>query len=361
MVGFLSKERQSKRAAMKILIDLVHPAQVHFFKHCIWQLQQRGDAVLVTARKKDVALDLLDALGIEYTCISEKGSTLLSMGWELVTRTIRLFNIARRFKPDVMVARVGHSVGITGKMLGIPTVIYDDMEHARLQAFIGMTFATYICTGLGYYRDFGKRQVRFRGSPVLSYLGPGYFTPDAEPLRKAGLDPDRPYIFIRTVSWGASHDVGRAGTSQSQLTEAIEKLSKFGRIIISYEDELPENLKQYANPVDVDQMHNLLAFASLCLVEGGTMAAEAAVLGVPAICLGTYDFGYLRALENEYGLIFRPGSLKKAVEIAEELINRNDLKEAWKEKQQKMLSESDDVAQFMIDMIDRAAREHPVG
>ncbi len=344
---------------MKVLFDIVHPAQVHFFKNAIWQLQDRGDEVMVTSRKKDIAIDLLGALGIEYTCISDKGSNLVSMGWELVTRTIKLIKIARRFKPDVMVARVGHSVGPAGKLLGIPTVIYDDMEHAKLQATIGMTFATYICTGLGYYRDFGKRHMRFRGSPVLSYLGPNCFEPDPRPLRKAGLNHDEPYIFMRTVSWGASHDIGRSGAGESDLQEAVERLSRFGRVIISSEEPLPESLAGYVSPVPVDQMHNLLAFASLCLVEGGTMAAESAVLGVPAICLGTYDFGYLRALENDYGLIYRPGSMKGAIEKAEELLAQPDLKEAWQKKRKKMLAESDDVVEFMLKMIDRAAREHP--
>jgi predicted glycosyltransferase len=346
---------------MKVLFDIVHPAQVHFFKNVIRLLQQRGDEVLVTARKKDIALELLDALGIEYQCISKKGSNLFSLALELIVRNFRLWKVARRFKPDVMVARVGVAAGPVGKILGIPTVVYDDMEHAKLQAAVGMTFAKYICTGLGYYRDFGKRQFRFRGSPVLSYLAPKYFEPDSEPLRKAGLDPQQGYIFIRTVSWGASHDVGRAASKEEDLRKLIENFSRFGRVVISSEEPLPQALSQYANPVPVEQMHDLLAFASLCLVEGGTMAAEAAVLGVPAICLGTYDFGYLRALENQYKLIFRPDSLDKALEIAEELLNNEDLKQNWQEKRQKMLAESDDVTQFQLDMIDRAAKEHPVG
>ncbi|MCK5171913.1 MAG: DUF354 domain-containing protein, partial [Planctomycetes bacterium] len=268
---------------------------------------------------------------------------------------------ARRFKPDVMVARVGHSVGPAGKLLGIPTVVYDDMEHARLQAAVGMTLATYICTGLGYYRDFGDRHVRFRGSPVLSYLGPGYFEPDPEPLRQAGLNPDEPYIFVRTVSWGASHDVGRQGSTGQQLQNLIERLGKFGRVVISSEQPLEGELSQHASPVPVDQMHNLLAYAALCLVEGGTMAAESAVLGVPAICLGTYDFGYLRALESEYSLIFRPKSMEKACQLAEELLRRRDLREAWQAKRQNMLNESDDVVQFMLQMIDRAAGQDSSG
>ncbi len=345
---------------MKVLFDIVHPAQVHFFKNAIHCLKQRGDEVMVTARQKDVTIELLKALDIEHMCISKKGSNMLSMGVELLVRDIKLIKIVRKFKPDVMVARVGVSVGPVGKLLGVPTVIYDDMEKAKLQAAIGMTFATYICTGLGYYRDFGKRHIRFNGPPVHAYLGPKYFQPDPEPLKKAGLDPADKYIFVRTVSWGASHDIGKTGSSNDQLKKIVDRLSKFGRVVISSEEPLGEAFRQYENPVPVDQMHNLLAHASLCLVEGGTMAEEAAVLGVPTVCLGTYDFGYLNALDDDYEIIFRPGSASKALDKAEELLSKPDLKQLWQQKQQRLLDESDDVTEFMIEMIDRAVREYPV-
>lgn len=345
---------------MRVLFDIVHPAQVHFFKQAIAKLQQRGDRVLVTARKKDITVDLLNALNIEHQCISTKGANMAAMGVELVSRTLKLMKIARRFRPDVMVARVGHSVGITGKLLGIPTVVYDDMEHAKLQAAIGMTFAAYICTGLGYYRDFGKRQVRFNGPPVLSYLDPKYFTPGPEPLRAVGLDPDRPLIFFRTVSWAASHDVGRKGTTPEELEAAVETLSKYGRVIISSEDPLPPSLADCANPVPVANMHDLLAFCDVCMIEGGTMAEEAAVLGVPSICKNTYDFGYLRALESRYGLVFRPDSMDRVVRIAEDILRNPDAKADFQQKRKKLLAESQDIVEFMLTMIDRAAAEHPV-
>jgi hypothetical protein len=285
---------------------------------------------------------------------------MLAMGFELLARDLKLIKIVRKFKPDVMVGRVGVSIGPVGKLLGVPTVIYDDMEKARLQAAIGMTFATYICTGLGYYRDFGKRHVKFAGLHVLSYLAPKYFQPDPEPLKRAGLDPSDNYIFVRTVSWGASHDIGKTGSSDDQLKKITDRLSKFGRVIISSEEPLDEEFKQYENPVPVDQMHNLLALASLCLVEGGTMAAEAAALGVPTVCLESYGFGYLNALRKDHEMIFMPGSVDAAVEKCEELLSDPDLKQLWQQKQQRLLDESDDVTEFMVEMIDRAVREHPV-
>lgn len=46
---------------------------------------------------------------------------MAGMGLELATRTWKLLRIARGFKPDVMVARVGHSVGISGIEIRFPS------------------------------------------------------------------------------------------------------------------------------------------------------------------------------------------------------------------------------------------------
>ena len=76
---------------MRVLFDIVHPANVHFFKHAIFALKERGSDVMVTARKKSITCDLLDKLGIEYTCISELGKGPLGLAQELVVRCGRLF------------------------------------------------------------------------------------------------------------------------------------------------------------------------------------------------------------------------------------------------------------------------------
>lgn len=344
---------------MRVLFDVVHPAQVHFFKNAAKILRNRGDKVLITAREKDVTVQLLEKLDLPCEVISrKKGSSVFSMAAELISRDIKLIRIAKRFKPDVMVARVGISAAFVAKLLAIPSVIFDDMETAWMQSSISLPFATYICTGLGYYRHFGKRHHRFKGSPVLAYLHENYFTPDPEPLIRAGLDPETGCTFIRLVSWGANHDFGKKAATTEQVESLIEKLTPYGRIVISSEQQLPRHLTEYASPLPPEQLHNLLAFANLAIVEGGTMAAEAAVLGVPVVCLNSYDFGYLRALENQYRLVTRPGSFAEALNIAQSLLARGDTKEVYRQRQRKMLEESEDVTRFQIDMIEKAAREH---
>ena len=346
---------------MNVLFDVVHPAQVHFFKNVIRKLKSRGDNVQVTSREKDVTVDLLNASNIEHVTISRKGKGLWGMGLELLSRDIKLLRLVGQFQPDVMVSRVGVSIGPVGKLVGIPTVVYDDMEHARLQATIGMTFATYICTGLGYYRDFGKRHVRFKGLHVLSYLSPDYYEPDPHSLLNYGVDPAKPYIFIRMVSWGAAHDAGKAGLSESQLQKMISSLREKGRIIISSENPLPSDLKEFENPVPIENVFDLMAFARLCLVESGSMAAEAAALGIPTIAINTFDFqlGYLKALEKQYGLLFQPKTLDEIVEITDNLLSQNDMQQSFQTKRQKLLAESEDVVQFQLDMIEKTVFENP--
>ena len=88
---------------MRVLFDITHPANVHFFRHLISRLIHEEHQVLVTAREKDVTLALLDGLGIPHICISRRGVGLIRAAKELVVRDVRLLQVARRFRPDVPV------------------------------------------------------------------------------------------------------------------------------------------------------------------------------------------------------------------------------------------------------------------
>ncbi|MEK6816485.1 MAG: DUF354 domain-containing protein, partial [Nanoarchaeota archaeon] len=66
---------------MKILLDILHPEDVHQFKNLVWEMQKKGHIVKITSRKKDVANGLLDAYGFEYVNISNPGKTFRGMVW----------------------------------------------------------------------------------------------------------------------------------------------------------------------------------------------------------------------------------------------------------------------------------------
>ena len=83
---------------MKVLIDIGHPAHVHFFKHPMRILLDHGHEILVTSRVKEIAIELLDELGIEHKTLSAmgKGGTI-SLLKELVVRDARLYKVVRQY------------------------------------------------------------------------------------------------------------------------------------------------------------------------------------------------------------------------------------------------------------------------
>ena len=48
----------------QIVVDVNHPAHVHFFKYFIVEMRERGHEVLITASDKDVTIHLLNAMGL---------------------------------------------------------------------------------------------------------------------------------------------------------------------------------------------------------------------------------------------------------------------------------------------------------
>jgi len=321
---------------MRVLVDVGHPAQVLMFRHVIALLGREGHEVLVTSRAKDVTTQLLKALRIEHVCLGRRRTGTLGMGGEYVARMVRMLKLAKRFKPDVMLAQTGVTISPVGAMLGVPRIVLEEAEHARVQRALGLPLATKILTCRGYEGEHGRREVKLDGFWVETWLDRRYFRPDAEVLRRSGVDPDEPFIVLRTVSRSAMHDVREKGAGPEDIRRAIDELSAFGRVLVSSEEPLPNGLKAHANPVPVDHIQDLLARARLYIGDGGTMAAEAALLGRPTVYCNPLRCGYLRELAERYELIRMTDSLAEGVEIARGLLERTDLEEEWQRRRAKV-------------------------
>ncbi|MER3547161.1 MAG: hypothetical protein C4338_05970, partial [Rhodanobacteraceae bacterium] len=116
---------------MRVLIDIGHPAHVHFFRQPIKQLRAHGHQILITSRRKEVAGDLLDAFGLEHLTLSGEGGRGGMLG-ELVLRDFRLARIVRRWRPDVMAAIGGIFIAHAGAIGRVPSLVFYDTENARM-------------------------------------------------------------------------------------------------------------------------------------------------------------------------------------------------------------------------------------
>ena len=295
---------------MKILINLGHPAHVHLFKHLIWELENKGHEIKITARDKEILLYLLDSYGFDYTVISTKGNGLLGLGKEMLIRDYRLFKIAKDFSPDIMMALLDPPTAHVGKLLKIPSIVFTDSNQAtEIADLLAIPFSSTVLTLTSVRKSFGKKEVRVNSYKELAYLHPNWFKPDPAVLSHAGISKNEKYALLRFVSWTAYHDVGRKGLDLKSKQKIIEVLIDHGITpYISSESKLPLEFIEYSLPIPPEKLHDFLYYAKLFVGDSQTMTTEAACLGVPAIrcnsCVGDDDEGNFIELENKYNMIF---------------------------------------------------------
>ena len=342
---------------MRILVDIGHPAHVHFFKYFIWEMGKKGYEILITATEKDVTFKLLENYGFNYINMGSYGNSLIKKLINIPFMDFKMYSAVKKFSPDIFLGLGSIRAAHISKLMRKKCIIFDDTEHSTEQYALYAPFTDVVCTPSCFKKDLGKKQTRYDGYHELAYLHPNYFTPNSAVLDELGLTEDDAFIILRFVSWNASHDVGHSGI-QNKI-ELVQKLEKYGRVLITSEGKLGDGLEKYQIKVSPEKMHDLLYYASLYIGEGATMAAESAILGTPAIYVSSLvgTMGNFVELEEKYDLMFNYSSSDNVLDKAIELIQRKDLKQEWKTKRDVLLGDKIDVTEFMLDFIDNSYRE----
>lgn len=342
---------------MKFLIDINHPAHVHFFRHPILILKERGHSIVVTSRRKEMAVPLLDELGIEHDILSTLGGGgLFALGYELAQRDISLYRAAKRHCPDAMAAIGGTFIAHVGFLSRIPSLVFYDTENARLQNAITYPLASRVIVPRCYQSWVPGNHLRYDGYHELSYLHPARFTPSLAFALQNGLDPARDNFFIRTVSWQANHDIGEKGWSEKLLSMLVDFLAPLGKLHISSETPLPPKFSAHAYSGKVSNVHHVMAHCRIFIGESATMASESAVLGIPAIYAAATGRGYTDEEESRYGLVVNIRELDWPIlQSAIETMLAKPV-EHWHRQRAQLLAETIDVAAFVADTLEQAGQ-----
>jgi len=329
---------------MKILVDIGHPAHVHLFKNLISHFKSLGHFVYVTAREKDIVIELLNHYQIPHEVISSSAKTPFGMVVELIRRDLRIFRLNRRYKFDFT---LGTSVSITHLtfLYGVPSYNFneDDDDYIPLYVYLTYPFATKIINPITLrFSKWISKRVLYPSLHELAYLHPNNFKKDPEVIKKYELTPGQ-YIIVRLSALAAHHDLSAEGISK-ELELKIEKLAEDYQII--YSREITKN-----NQIDTWEMHQILAHSKMLISDSQSMTIEAAVLGVPSVRYSSFvgRSSVIEELENKYELScgFSPGEESAFLETIEEMLNNNDLHESWMRKRGLLLKDKIDFNDWM--------------
>ena len=332
---------------MKILIDIGHPAHVHYFRNFIGLMTQNGHEILVTSRDKEVTFDLLGKYNIPFVSRGKGGTGFLGKILYILKADVRLIRIGLHFKPDILLSFASTYAAHASFVLNKPHIAFDDTEHSRYEIFLYRPFTKVILNPQSFKTDFGKKQIRFRGFMELCYLHPKYFIPNHDILFQLKLKEAEPFILLRFVSWTAGHDVGEAGFSSGSKLSLVKKLSEHVKVFISSETRLPEELEKYRLPVSPEKLHDVLFYSTLYIGEGATTASECAMLGTPAIYVNSLSAGTLEEQER-LDLLFSFRNSEGVLEKAIEILNTPEFKAENRHRRDNMLKCTIDVTAFMV-------------
>ena len=347
---------------MKILVDMGHPAHVHLFRNYIHNLKEKGNEVKITARDKESTIDLLKAFKLGYEVRGDIKQGLLGKGLGMLSTDIRLYKIAKKFSPDLLIGVHNPYTVHVAKLLRKPSITFTDTENVGIASKLTFPFTDTICTPSCFREGIDpSKHVIYNGYHELAYLHPDYFQPDASVLDELELKKGDRFIILRFISWAAAHDVGLKGIERGSELEFIKKLEDYAQVFITSERKLSSDLEPFRITVSPEKMHSLLHYAGLYLGEGGTMAVEAALLGTPAIhveansrgeATGNYSGNFLE-LRDKYDMLYFYPDQEQALKKAVELLEGKDSKKKWGAKKDNLFNEKIDVTAWMADFIER--------
>lgn len=332
----------------RILIDIGHPAHVHYFKHLIKALSLKGVQFLIIARDKEISHQLLKAYNLDYISRGKGKNGLIGKLFYTLKADWLIFKQALSFKPDLFISFGSPYAAHVAWLIRKPHIAITDTEHAKLGILAFIPFTGTILTPDVFYNDFGNKHVRFNSYIEYTYLHPKYFTSESDIKEQLGLNNNDKFVLFRFISWNASHDIGQHGIPDKLKEELVTLFSNNGyKILISAEGNLNKNLEPYRVKIAPEKIHSVLDAASFFIGESGTMATEAAILGTPSVYVNSLNAGVFED-EVKHGILYSFRSSDGLLHKLNILLTVPDLKKEHKKLANELRSKKIDITSFLI-------------
>ena len=343
---------------MRLAIFINTPAQFHFWRNIVKELQNRGHDVTILIRKYRETVSLAKEFSLEYfiyslTTTNSKIAKVLS----LVPDVLRSYKYLRKYKPDIIAGK-GVYDAFASRLLNKPCIEFEDSEPMVNTFWYGIQFNFYmpfvdvILTPESFRQNLGKNHLRVASYKELAYLHPNYYIPNDDIFDLLGISKGEDYVLLRFNAFDAVHDVGINGFTKEDKIELVKRLEKYAHVFVSSEGKVPREIEDKVLRIPKSRIHDVIYYAKLLVTDTQTMATEGSLLGTPTIrsnkFVGEKDMGNFIELEKKFGLLFNIRNPKEAIKKAEELIQLDNIKREWQKKRNILLKKKIDITAFMV-------------
>jgi hypothetical protein len=343
---------------LKIWFDILTPKQVMFFHRAIGLLR-RGHEVLCTTRGYREAEELAELKGLQLErCGRHGGADRYDKLRESANRMYELATKVRNFEPDVAVTFSSPEGARVAFGLGIKHVGFNDSPHAIAVAKLTIPLMDrLLCPSIIPKRDFTQYGITEDKITQYDAIDPvawlkNYKAPEKfQPLPY--VDPKKKTILIRMEESKASYIVDKGIVWSNVVDEVIRGLAGSANIVIlcRYDDQILQMKRQYGKDAKIIEKvvdgTKLIESIDLFIGEGGTMTAEAALMGKPTISFPPFPI-HVEEFLVEKKLIRRVADIRQLPKLCISMMNEKELQKTQRENARKLLTEMEDPTDKMM-------------
>jgi predicted glycosyltransferase len=353
---------------VRVLIDILTPKQVRLFQKLREELFRRNHKVRLLSRKYREVNQLLLRKKIDTVVVGRHGGQILSEKLHASTeRTHDLIPVVKEFGPDICVSFSSPELSRVSFGLGIPHICISDSPHATAVSKLCIPLSEKLMSpkmipkerwmGYGITEE---RIIQYNALDPWAWLKD--FKPDYAVLEKIGLNKETPIVTIRSAETFASYLQGDIPKVQSIINFArilndvndkvqVVIIPRYVEQIKEFQESLKDNIIIMDTLVDGP---SLLSFSDVFVGAGGTMSAEAALLGTPTISCFPGESYIIEQYLIEEGLIEREINFQILLKKVQETLEKSDVIKRENEiKVKKIVSAYDDPIEIISDEIEK--------
>jgi hypothetical protein len=339
---------------LKIWFDILTPKQYLFFEYFIQKLRKQHK-IISTSRKYEQVNGIRKFGSINPISIGKHGgkdniSKLLAS----LDRSKVLTKKIEKSSPDLLISFCSPEASRVAYGLGIPHIAFSDSPQAKAVMKLSLPYATKLLTPWiipkNDFREFGinlKNIIHYRA------IDAGIIIKNYKKTKQKKLNNQK-IILIRPEESEAAYITKKSKTVKI-IKKIVEKFPNERKIVLSRYKHQTNELKRIfgtdvfilSKPVDGKE---LLRDVDCFIGSGGTMTAEAGLLGIPTISLNAVP----NRIENflvKKRIIVRSENPDRITREVNQSLNNIQILKKRKENARKLVATFEDPYQILLKTI----------
>lgn len=343
---------------MKVWIDILTPKQLRFLGKLSDRLERDGHTVYKTTRHYRELNYLMRIEGIEAKRVGvHGGKPLLNKLRSSLLRTLQLSKIIAQIDVSISISFSSVEAARVSYGLGIPHLCISDSPHAEAVSKLTIPLSKLLYTPhiipKNVWARYGiarKHVIHYNALDPAAWIRGYKFNPNL--IDELGLTPNIERITIRPEEVYAAylpHTTLEGSVTMRMVDHLLAALNEVEIVIVPrYREQYKLFQRKYRRKLKVKVLKkpvdtlSLLSSSSCFIGGGGTMTAEAALMGIPTISCYPSKPTYVERYLIKKGLVVRSLNPRKVVRQIRDYLKDEELKDRLKLKAEGLLNSMDD-------------------